>query len=122
MIHIERLHRGDIFIVTLDGPLKKEDFEQLAQELDPIIASQGKLTGLMIYVQSFPGWQSFGAFVEHFAFVRSHHRRIERIAAVTDSKLLKPIPHIAGLFVAPKITTFNSEQKDLALKWLETGG
>src|SRR5262245_2113672 len=91
MIHIERLHRGDIYIVKLDGPLRKEDFEQLAQELDPIIASRGKLTGLMIYAKSFPGWQSLGAFVEHFEFDCSYHRSIERIAAVTNNKLLKVI-------------------------------
>jgi hypothetical protein len=39
----------------------------------------------MIHAESFPGWESFGAFVSHLKFVGDHHRQIERIAAVTNS-------------------------------------
>jgi hypothetical protein len=49
----------------------------------------------MIYTKSFPGWENFGAFVSHIKFVGGHHRKIERIAAVTDSGFLKVMPSIA---------------------------
>jgi hypothetical protein len=40
---------------TPDGPLEKAVHS----------LSKGKITGLMIYTNSFPGWRSFGAFVSH---------------------------------------------------------
>jgi hypothetical protein len=43
----------------------------------------------MIHTESFPGWESFGAFVSHLKFVGDHHRQIERIAAVTNSGFLR---------------------------------
>jgi hypothetical protein len=60
---------GVFFSSLPRGPLEKEDFEQLAKEVDPFIASKGKLVGLMIHTESFPGWENFGAFVSHLKFV-----------------------------------------------------
>ena len=121
MIHFEPLHDRNILVITLDGPLEKADFEQLTKEVDPFIASKGKLAGLMIYTKSFPGWRSFGAFASHLKFVVDHHRQIERIAAVTNSGFLKMMPRIADHFVQAKIKHFNVDEKDQALAWLETG-
>ena len=95
MIHLEPLRDRSIFIVTPEGPLEKADFELLTRELGPLIASKRTLSGLMIRVKSFPGWQNPGAFVSHLRFVTAHHRQIERIAVATDSSLLNslhPLP------------------------------
>lgn len=97
------------------------DFEHLAKELGPLIASNGKLAGLMIRMKSFPGWRTVGAFVSHLKFVDAHHRQIERIAVLTNSGVLKIVPRIADHFVHPKIKHFGFEEKDRALAWLETG-
>jgi len=105
--------------VTADGPLEKADFEQLANEVDPFIASNGKLAGVMICAEAFPGWENFEAFVSHMKFVADHHRQIERVAAVSDSTLLKIMPRIAGLFVQAEVRHFDLRDKDLALAWLE---
>jgi hypothetical protein len=121
MLHFELLHDRDILVIMPEGPLEKADFERLAKEIDPLIASKGKLAGVMIYTRSFPGWDSFGALVSHLKFVTDHHRQIERIAAVTDSGFLKVMPRIAEHFVAAKIRHFDFEQKDQALTWLATG-
>ena len=121
MIHFELLRDRNILIITPDGPLEEADFERLASEVDPFIASKGKLAGVMVYTRSFPGWRSFGAFVSHLKFVGDHHRQIERIAAVTDSRFLKIMPRIAEHFVQAKIRHFDFAQKDQALAWLETG-
>jgi hypothetical protein len=63
VIHFELLRDRNILVITPDGPLEKPDFERLASEIDPIIASKGKLASVMVCAQSFPGWQSFDAFV-----------------------------------------------------------
>jgi SpoIIAA-like len=121
MIHFELLRDQRILIITPDGPLEKADFERLAKEVDPFIVSKGKLVGLMIYSKSFPGWDSFGAFVSHLKFIADHHRHIERIAAVTENGFLKIVPRIADHFVQAAIRHFDFDEKDKALAWLETG-
>ena len=121
MIHFELLRDRHILIVIPDGPLEKEDFERLAKEVDSFPESKGKLAGLMTCAKSFPGWESFAALVSHLKFVADHHRRIERIAAVTDSEFLKIVPRIASHFVQAKIEHFDFEENDRALAWLETG-
>ena len=120
MIRFELLRDRNILVITPDGPLQKSDFEQLAKEVDPFIASNGNLAGLMICSESFPGWDSFGALVAHLKFVPDHHRLIKRIAAVTDSGFLKVMPNLAKHFVQAEIRHFNFEEKDQALAWLES--
>ena len=121
MLHFELLRRRNILIVAPDGPLEKDDFERLANEIDPVIASNGKLTGLLVYVKRFPGWRNFGAFTAHLKFVAGHQRQIDRIAALTSSGILKVMTRIAGCFVKPEVKHFALEQETQALTWLETG-
>jgi hypothetical protein len=122
MIEFELLRDRGILIVSPNGPLAKTDFARLAQEVDPFIAANGKLTGLMVCVTAFPGWNSFAAFLSHLGFVRDHQRKIDRIAAVTDSAPLKVVTRIAGYFVSPQVRQFPSHQRTEALAWLEEAG
>ena len=117
MIKFELLRDRNILLITPCGPLEKEDFEQLAKEIDPFIAANGKLVGVMIHTESFPGWENFGALVSHLKFVADHHRQIERIAAVTDSGFLKIVPRIAGHLVRAQIKHFEYQEEDRALAW-----
>jgi len=121
MVKFELLRDRGILVITPDGPLEKADFEQLAREVDPVIASKGRLAGVMVCARSFPGWRSLDAFASHLKFIADHHRQIERIAVVTDSALLKVMPHIAELFLHPKVRHFGFEDRDRAMAWLETG-
>ncbi|MDD1610274.1 MAG: STAS/SEC14 domain-containing protein [Methylococcaceae bacterium] len=74
-----------ILIVNPIGPLESTDFEKLIQEVDPYIEEEGELNGLMVYAKSFPGWDNFAAFLSHIKFVKNHHQKIKKIAAVTGS-------------------------------------
>src|SRR5262245_40224945 len=56
MLHLEWQGDRTILVMTPDGPLSTSDFERLAQEVDPVIASKGPIAGLLICVKSFPGW------------------------------------------------------------------
>jgi SpoIIAA-like len=85
------------------------------------IAENGKLTGLLICANAFPGWDSFAALVSHLKFVRDHHRQVARVAAVTDSEFLRIMPHIAKHFVSAQVRQFSSDEKTEALAWLEAG-
>ena len=121
MVQFELLSDRGILAITPDGPLERADFERLAAAIDPYIAANGKLTGIMITAETFPGWINFEAMTAHFNFVASHHQKIERIAVVTNHALLKMAPHFGGLLVQPKIRAFDASETDKALAWLETG-
>jgi hypothetical protein len=108
MVKFELLRDRGILILSPDGPLEKADFERLSQEIDPFIASAGGLTGLMVCAKAFPGWDSVAALVSHLKFVRNHHRQVARVAIVTDSELLKIMPHIAKHLVSAQVQQFSS--------------
>jgi hypothetical protein len=121
MIKFELLQDSGVLIVQPQAALSADDFRAIARTVDPFIEAHGKLTGLMIEAPSFPGWDSFGALIEHMKFVRDHHRKIDRVAAVTDSEFLKIAPRIAEHFAHPEIRTFPGSDKARALSWLQTG-
>lgn len=99
------------------GSLTKSDFLQLAEEIDPLIEEWGDLNGLVIESGDFPGWQSLGAMIQHLRFVSNHHRKIRRIALVTESPLGQLTEHITGHFVAARIKQFDPADLDIALEW-----
>jgi hypothetical protein len=117
-MRFELLRDRRILLVTADGPLEKEDFERLANEVDPIIVAGGKLAGLLVQAKSFLGWENLDGFISHIKFIAGHHRQIERVAVVTDSSFLKVMPRITGYFVHPEIRQFDINEKEQALEWL----
>jgi hypothetical protein len=121
MLTFDLMRDKEILIVTPAEPLEKADFERLSETIDPFIAQNGTLSGLMILVKSFPGWENFAALMAHFKFVADHQRNIKRVAAVTDSDVAKILPRIAEHFVHPEVRQFGYGEKDRALAWLEKG-
>jgi hypothetical protein len=100
------------------GPLAASDFKHLAGEIDPYIEQNGRLHGLMIYTETFPGWKDFAALLCHLKFVRDHQLKIEKVAAVSDSSFLGIMPSVVGHFVKAQVKHFNYDDKDKALEWL----
>ena len=118
--HELRRDRG-ILILRPDGPLRADDFTAIAALVDPYLDQHGELNGLVVDVPSFPGWDDFAALASHLRFVRDHHRRIKRIAVVSDSTLLSIGPKIANHFVSAQVQAFASEERAAALAWAERG-
>ena len=120
MLHYELNRAESILILKPKGPLESTDFEKLAREVDPYILEKGTLNGLMIYAKSFPGWDNFAAFLSHIKFVKNHHQKIRKIAAVTGSGFLSIMPQVARHFIQAEVRHFDYDDKDSALDWLTT--
>jgi hypothetical protein len=120
VVRFELLKDAGILMIQPTGPLSADDFRAVASAVDPYIEERGTLTGLLIEAPSFPGWDSFGALIQHLKFLRDHHRKIDRVAAVTDSSFLKIGPRIAEHFVHPEIRVFASGERAQALVWLQS--
>lgn len=117
--HELRSDEGILFF-TPEGPLQSDDFTALAQVVDEYITTHGALTGVMIDVESFPGWEDFGALISHFKFVKNNHGDIGKVAAVTDSQFLSIMPKIVDHFVSAEVRHFNFDEREAALDWLRS--
>src|SRR5687767_13324294 len=111
-----------ILHVKPSGPLEEGDFELLAGLADPYIAKKGALTGLVVEIERFPGWKNLAGMLKHFRFVRGHHRKIRRIALVTDARIGKFAPSLARHFVAADVRRFPAGEAGKAKKWLQQTG
>ena len=101
--------------------LEQADFTKLAEKVDPFIEASGGLRGLIVEAPAFPGWESFGALVAHVRFVRDHHRRIAKIALVTDSPMGDVAERLASHFVSAQIKHFSAAEIEAAKQWIMSG-
>ena len=118
MLDIELDMKRGVAILTPRGKLHASDFEAAADVVDPYISTHGRLKGVMILAEHFPGWENIPAFVAHMQFIRDRQEKIGRVALVSDSPLLKVLPEIASHFVTPEIRQFPGSARDEALVWL----
>lgn len=109
-----------ILTVVPSAPLNKEDFTFLTNEVDPYIEKEGKLKGLIIQVESFPGWENFAGLISHLQFIREHHKKIEKVAAVSDGRIVSIMPQIVDHFVNAKVKYFPYEDLDEAIMWVQS--
>jgi len=119
MLNHKLLQPEGILVLEPDVPLEAADFEGVAQEIDPFIAEHGKLSGLMIHAKTFPGWVNLEAFRAHMRFIESHHRKIKRLAVVSDSRLLTEVPKIAAHLVHVEVKHFPESAYEAAERWLK---
>jgi hypothetical protein len=113
---------NSILTVRPQSPLSSSDFAGLADTVDPVIKEGGDLTGLIIDAPHFPGWDSFGALVNHIRFVHDHHKHVKKIAVVTDSPVVGVAQHLAKHFVAAQIRQFPAGQVQQAQEWIADAG
>jgi hypothetical protein len=111
---------SSILYLRPKGALEQADFEQIATTVDPHIQKTGGLAGLILEASAFPGWESLGAMAAHFRFVRDHHKKIRKIAIVTDSAMGNVAEHLASHFVSAEIKHFSAGEIEAAKRWVMT--
>lgn len=118
MIHVELDVETGIAVCKPEGELSKNDFDGVARVIDQYLDTHNELNGLIIHTEAFPGWESFGAMVKHFQFVKNHHERLLHVALVTDSKLGDLVEKMAGHFISAKVRHFSYAQFSEAKSWI----
>jgi hypothetical protein len=117
MLNISLDKKRGIAVLEPVETLSKEDFEKAAGIIDPYIKETGKLHGIVIHVESFPGWDSFAALIKHFKFIKNHHQKVARVAFVTDSPIGGFAEHVASHFVNAEIKHFSFGRLPDAKEW-----
>lgn len=118
MLSVKLDEENGIAILKPDGALSEDDFRLAAKEIDPVIEQKGKLNGIIIHSESFPGWDSFAALISHFEFVKDHHKQLSRVALCTDSVIGLFAETIANHFISAEIKLFPYSQFDKARNWI----
>ena len=107
-----------IVILQPEGALSVQDFDRAVKIIDPFLEQGGKLKGLIIYTESFPGWDSFTSLIRHLKFVKNHQKKVTHLAFVTDSVVGNIVEKIGSHFIAADVKTFTYKQLEDAKKWI----
>lgn len=118
MLSVTLDEKESIAVLSPEGRLSERDFQSAAAVIDPYIERAGSLNGLIIHVQSFPGWDSFASFVTHLQFIRDHHRRLSHVALVTDSPLGQFGEQVANHFINAEVKNFPFNELATAKAWI----
>lgn len=100
------------------GELTEADIEALTQRFDARVEATGRAPNIVVHTKSFPGWTGFSALFDHLRFVREHHRQIEKVALVSDARILEIAPRIAGQLLWAEIRHFPADALAEALEWV----
>ena len=120
MLDYSIMTQEGILVVKPKGPLTKEDFGGLAAAADSYLSDHAKLHGVLVQAKGFPGWENFGGFAAHMHFVRDHHRKVERVAIVTDSPVASVAESLGKHFTSAEVRQFSFPDEEKAMKWLMT--
>ena len=99
------------------GDLEVADFANVGEVVDAQIEKAGRLSGIVVLADEFPGWDSLSAMTSHFRFVRDHHKSIGRVALVSDDRFLSALPRLAKHFIAAEIRSFEPGASEEAHRW-----
>ena len=119
MLTVELENKTGIATLIPEGKLSETDFVKVADVIDPYIDAKGKLNGLIIYTEKFPGWQSFSSMIKHIKLVKEHHNKIAHVALVTDSVLADFAETMATHFISATIRKFQFNELENAKRWIE---
>ncbi len=118
MLKVDLDEKESIAILEPSGALCENDFGLAVKVIDPFIEKTGKLDGIIIYVESFPGWDSFSALLKHLKFIKEHHKKVSCVAFVTNSAVGGIAEHVGSHFVDAKVKNFSFDELEDAKKWI----
>ncbi len=118
MLNIELDEVNGIAILSPNGALSEKDFKSASSVIDSYIGKYGNLKGVIINTKAIPGWESLGSLIEHFKFIKDHHKKVSHVALVTDSVLGDFGEKIAAHFVSAEIKHFPFDELTHAQSWI----
>jgi hypothetical protein len=106
-----------VVVVSVDRPLRVQDFGSVTEAVDAVIASKGELAGLVIHTRRFPGWQNLRGLLGHARFLRTHLGKIRRVAIASDSRIASLAPRIERVLRGTEVRGFSYGALESAIVW-----
>jgi hypothetical protein len=120
MLEYKVLIPEGIAVLRPNGALTKADFDGLSKFIDAYLSKHKVLHGLVIHAKAFPGWDSFAGLISHIRFIKNHHQKVQKIALVTDSRIINAAEVFMKHFVSAQVKQFAYADYIVALAWLKT--
>jgi hypothetical protein len=117
MLNITDDPAHNALIAEPTGKLQRADFEALTERFNAIVNTTDRIPNLVIHTRDFPGWADFAALTEHLQFIRAHQKLVDKIALVSDAKVLEIAPKVARHFITATIRRFPADDLAGALAW-----
>ncbi len=118
MLSIVEDTNHNCFILEPTGKLTEKDFSQLTERFNKWVNETDSIPNIVVHTAEFPGWTDFASFIGHLSFIRDHHRMVDKIALVSDARVLDVAPKFAKHFLAARIRHFPADQLEKALNWV----
>ena len=118
MLNVELDEVNGIAILSPNSALSEKDFKSASSVIDSYIEKYGNLKGVIINTKAIPAWESLGSLIEHFKFIKDHHKKVSHVALVTDSVLGDFGEKIAAHFVSAEIKHFPFDELTQAQSWI----
>ena len=108
---------GNVLRITAPDKLKADDFRQIVQQVNSIISRYGKIR-LLIDASGFNGWENIEAFENHAGFVKSHQRKVDRIAVIVAHDWQHWLVGAVRVFLHPEVRAYDKGHESEALQWI----
>jgi len=82
------------------------------------IEDHGRLRGLLLELDRFPGFDDWDAIAAQIRFVRRNLPKVDRIALLTDNPWLEPLPDVLRLLTPLEVKRFPLERRGDAFAWI----
>jgi SpoIIAA-like len=116
MIKTELLSEN-VLRIKAPKKLKADDFQQIAPQVESIIGRYGKIR-LLIDATAFSGWENIIAFENHAGFVKSHQKKVDRIAVIIAHDWQRWLVGAVKVFVHPEVRAYDRGHEREALEWI----
>lgn len=120
MLQIVFHPRENFVVITPSGPITAAQIDDLTVQVDGYINETDQVPNFVLHAKTIPYWDNFTSLVKHLKFVKSHQKIVQKVAFVSDSKLLWLAKPIVDHFVAAKVRRFPDEALDDAISWVQT--
>ena len=107
----------DLLEIVVPERLCADDFLALAPQIEAITKQHGKIS-LLIDASRLERWDNLAAVERHFAFVRDHQDKVERIAVIARHEWQHWLVGGIGVFLHPEIRVFDAGHADEARCWI----
>jgi hypothetical protein len=108
---------GNVLRITAPEKLKADDFRLIASQVDSIISQHGKIR-LLIDASGFNGWENIVAFEKHAGFIKTHQKKVERIAVIAGHDWQHWLIGAVRMFVHPQVKAYDKSNENEALQWI----
>jgi len=85
MLTIHLMEPGTILALHPHGVIEEGDIDRLRKALEDQAEAGHAVRGLLVNAAQFPGYADVSALMAHLGLIREFHRRLAKVALVTDA-------------------------------------